>query len=653
MRRTAIAIALLAVAGAAPAQMQVTATTPIGNGSAAANASIAVTFDRAVNPATLTASTFRIFGRVTGTKSGSFVLSNANKTVTITPSEAFAAGEVVWVNLSHGIVGADATALRSAGYFFSFTIDTQPASLNFELVDTVSNLGSSPQTRIYGAMAADLNNDQYADLTTVNEVSADLRVLMNRADGSGKVFPFLQPPLAVGVESSPNEPGDFDNDGRIDIAVSSTAENGLWIARGNGDGTFATPQQVPTCGEAHGVAVLDVDGDADPDVVDACRGGNQLALTLNNGSGVFGAATLFDGGVDGEYGLLAGDVNNDGIADLVVAGNDGHQLRALLGNGNGTFSPAAAQSTGGATWVVVSGDINGDGKLDVAAANSFDGTIGVLQGNGDGTFDPPTLIPIGFHVPSVDLGDLDGNGTIDMVVSSYWGQFWRVFTNDGSGSFNFHQEIEAVANPSCSILVDLDNDGDLDLALTDEIADVVKLMLNAPLPVLPCPPAPSATCRAPLASGKSKLKLKDESNDAHDKLIWKWTKGAATAKPDFGSPLTTDHYALCIYDGGTLVGSSIAEAGAEWEDQPAGYKQKDKTASPYGALKVQLRAGSAGQAKIGYIGRGTSLSMPNVSALSGPIDVQLIHAADATCWGATFSAPFKQNDGVTFKDVSD
>jgi hypothetical protein len=653
MKRTAIVMGLVVLAGAAQAQMQVTTTSPTSNGSAAANASIAVTFDRAVNPATLTGSTFRIFGRVTGTKSGSFVLSNANQTVTVTPTEPFAAGEVVWVNLSHNIIGADATALRSAGYFFSFTVNTQPASLNFELIDTVSNLGSTPQTRIYGAMAADLNDDQYADLTTVNEVSADLRVLMNRADGSGRVHPFLQPPLEVGVESSPNEPGDFDNDGKIDIAVSSTAENGLWIARGNGDGTFATPQVVPTCNEAHGVAVLDVDGDADPDVVDACRNGNQLALTLNNGSGVFGAATLFDGGVDGEYGLLAGDVNNDGIGDLVVAGNDGEELRALLGNGNGTFTPAAVQSTGGATWVVVSGDVNGDGKLDIAAANSFDGTIGLLEGNGDGTFGPPTMIPIGFHVPSVDLGDLDGNGTIDMVVSSYWGQFWRIFTNDGTGTFNFNQEIDAVANPSCSILVDLDNDGDLDLALTDEIADVVKLMLNAPLPVLPCPATPSASCRQPISAGKSKLKMKDDANDAKDKLLWKWTKGAATSKPDFGNPLGTDHYALCIYNAGTLVGSSIAEAGAEWEDQSAGYKQKDKTASPFGALKVQLRAGDAGQAKIGYNGRGTGLVMPDVSSLTGPIDIQLIHAADATCWGATFTAPFKQNDGVTLKAISD
>lgn len=653
MTRTILAIALVALAGAAQAQMQVVATSPTSNGSAPANASVAVTFDRAVNPATLTASSFRIFGRVTGTKSGSFALSNANQTVTVTPSEPFAAGEVVWVNLSHGILGADATALRSAGYFFSFTVATQPASLDFELIDTVSNRGSTPQTRIYGAMAADLNDDQYADLTTVNEVSADLRVLMNRADGTGRVHPFLQPPLAVGVESSPNEPGDFDNDGRIDIVVSSAAEHGVWIARGNGDGTFATPQVVPTCNEAHGVAVLDVDGDADPDVVDACRGGNQLALMLNDGSGVFSAATLFDGGVNGEYGLLAGDVNNDGIADLVVAGNDGDELRALLGNGNGTFTPAAVQSTGGATWVVVSADVNGDGALDIAAANSFDGTIGVLEGNGDGTFDPPTIIPIGFHIPSVDLGDLDGNGTIDMVVSSYWGQFWRVFTNDGSGTFNFHQEIDAVANPSCSILVDLDNDGDLDLALTDEIADVVTLMRNAPVPVLPCPTTPSTTCRTPISAGKSKLKLKDDAKDAKDRLLWKWTKGAATDKAEFGDPLGADHYALCIYDAGTLVGRSIAEAGAEWAEETAGYKQKDKTASPFGGMKVQLRAGGDGQAKIGFIGRGGGLVMPEVASLIGPLDVQLIHASDATCWGATFSAPFKQNNGVTLKAVSD
>src|SRR6185369_853781 len=167
-------------------------------------------------------------------------------------------------------------------------------------------------TRIYGAMSADLDGDGYADLTTVNEDSADLRVFMNRGDGSGLYHPFLTPPLAIGDESSPNEPGDFDNDGKTDIAVSSTGAGSMWVALGQGDGTYNTAQEITTGFEPHGIAVLDVDGDGDLDLVQAVHGADKLALSLNDGNGVFGTASLFDSGAAGEYALNSGDMNNDG-----------------------------------------------------------------------------------------------------------------------------------------------------------------------------------------------------------------------------------------------------------------------------------------------------------------------------------------------------
>src|SRR5688572_4044857 len=220
LRRFALAVVAL---GAGPvaadaANLAVTSTNPPLNGMGPATTTIAVTFDRAVSLAQFNANRFRVFGRGTGTKSGTFALSNANHTLTFTPSTPFSAGEIVMVNLKNDLVATDASPMRSAGYAFQFTVAAQAGSMDFEYLNVMSNRTGGPggpQTRIYGAQATDLNHDGYLDLATVNEVSADVRVALNTADGSGLYGPFLTP-KSIGLESSPNEQADFDNDGDTD-----------------------------------------------------------------------------------------------------------------------------------------------------------------------------------------------------------------------------------------------------------------------------------------------------------------------------------------------------------------------------------------------------------------------------------------------------
>ena len=655
-----IAVFLLAAAGALAAPPVVVSTSPAANSMAPPDTPIAITFDQALLTSSVTASTLHVFGKQTGKSTGSIAFSNGNQTVTFTPSKAFSAGELVLVNLSHAIQAADSTPLRSAGYAFQFLIQTRPATRSFDKVQSMSNRSGS-QTRIYGAAAVDLNGDGFIDLATVNEVSADIRVFLNRADGSGQYQSFLKP-FPIGVESSPNETGDFDDDGKMDLAVSATDSGGVWIARGNGKGKFSSSQTVLTGSEAHGIAVLDVDGDGDLDIVNALAGANEMAVLLNDGTGMFGSPTFFDSGCDGEWGLASGDVNGDGITDLVVGCVGDEKIAVMLGNGTPAFTVLPAQDAGGPPWQVALGDLDGDGDLDATLAKAAGGTGNpggaLLFGNGDGTFGAPSSFDDGGHTPATDLGDIDGDGDLDWLLSGYGGQRWTLYLNDGNGNFSFDQELTATSNPSCAVLLDIDNDGDLDMALTDEIADTVTVMQNGNVVSELCPPAPDS-CRGSFKPGKSSLVMKDSSKDKSDALAWTWAAGAATTKAEFGDPLASDDFAVCVYDEGALLASVTADHGGVcrgkpcWHAKSKGFSYADKDGTPTGMRKLVLTEGVDGKAKITVRAKGFPLSLPALGTFVGPVDVQLQRSGGAPCFGSTFSAPFKRSDAAVFKDKAD
>ena len=658
MKKLLLAFAMIAtVCGARAASAQeltVTALSPTPNSMAAPTGQLSVTFDRPVKRSTVNASSFRVFGRGTGTAAGTIDYADLDATVLFTPSEPFSAGELVTVNLANTLEGADNVPMRSEGYAFQFLIQVEASLRTFNMVDVMSNQSPSNQhTQIYGAAATDLNNDDYLDLATVNETTFDVRVFLNTANGSGTfIEPFLDP-QPIGEQASPNEQADFDNDGNTDLVVSATTTEDVWILLGEGDGTFATPQSVDTGTQPHGVVALDVDGDADWDIVNAAVDSSDLALLINNGSGVFGAPTFFEGGVDGEYGLTTADMNNDGIIDLVVAARNGEQMNVMLGDGDGTFTQGmlVAQDSGGLSWVVVTGDVDGDGNVDAAVANSVSGNGAILRGNGDGTLDAPEVYNVGSHLPSVDLGDMDGDGDLDMVLSSYGGGFWNMYVNDGNGNFTFDQDFDAVSNPSCSILYDADNDGDLDMALTDEIADLVTLMENES--TSSCAPAP-LDCRDPTVSGKATVAIRDLSDPDKDQIQFKWRSGAATTNTEFGDPVTTHDYALCVYFNNQLFYGADIPFGDEWSESTKGFKYRDKDLLPDGVKTVVFKQSTTpGKASITLKSKGGQVAPPNLGDVATPVDVQLQRGDGGICFGAVYTEPYDVSDLTQFKDKAD
>jgi FG-GAP-like repeat/Divergent InlB B-repeat domain len=461
----------------AAAELGVVSVTPAPHAlTAAADAAIVVRFDRPVaRDSVVVRRSFWAFGRWSGTVAGAFRFADGDRTVELRHGRPFSAGEMVTVFLSHDLRATDGSFLRGAGYSFQFWVRAQPAAMDFvEIGRMTTRLDPGSGSRSYGGIATDLDRDGHLDLTIVNEDADDLRVFLNRGDGSGTYDAFLRPPSAAGDQPSPSEPSDFDRDGIADVAVANFG-GGVSILRGRGDGRFFPQQFVAAPGEPRGLAVLDADGDGDVDVVHTTKTSN-LSLVLNDGAGVFGSPIPVPAGGVAEWALAAADMTGDGILDLVTGDQTTERIYVYAGNGDGTFTQVASRPSGGKTWMLVLGDVDRDGREDVAAVNGPSDTAAILLGTGNGQLAAARVYPnVGFPL-ATDLGDLDGDGDLDWVTSSFFGA-WRIFENRG-GSFIFQQQLPASRAASCSLLLDVDNDNDLDLALVDELEDEVVVMRN-------------------------------------------------------------------------------------------------------------------------------------------------------------------------------
>jgi cysteine-rich repeat protein len=177
-----------------------------------------------------------------------------------------------------------------------------------------------------------------------------------------------------------------------------------------------------------------------------------------------------------------------------------------------------------------------------------------------------------------------------------------------------------------------------------------------------CAPLPQAGCRQSTLPLKSSILVKNKTPDTGDQIAWKWGKGAATTTADFGSPLTTTGYALCVYDatGGVsaLVLGRSAPAGGTcgtkpcWKQLSTGFKYTDKATTPDGIQQVMLKAGVAGKASVQVKGKGGLLGPPILPLTKDPrVTVQLQSSA-GQCWEGIYSVATK-NDGAQFKAKSD
>jgi hypothetical protein len=171
-----------------------------------------------------------------------------------------------------------------------------------------------------------------------------------------------------------------------------------------------------------------------------------------------------------------------------------------------------------------------------------------------------------------------------------------------------------------------------------------------------CRPFPRGGCKMP-GDGGASLQIKNDTPDKKDKIKFKLGKGEDVSKSDFGDPVLSDTYELCIYSDGLIAAATIPPGGTCdknatkpcWKEFSRGYKYKDSLTTPAGIRSALFKEGLGGKATVKVSGKGANLSLPATDGIASSLVVQVINNSTGECFDAGFDPPFQKQTATQLK----
>jgi hypothetical protein len=237
----------------------------------------------------------------------------------------------------------------------------------------------------------DLNGDHKPDLVYGSGTSDSVYFALRNAGNTGFDAPVQLPSTGHKVDVVI---GDYSGDGKPDIIASNLTSGGdldLWVQNASGPVGFTQPTGAPfpTGGQPWGLTRGDFNGDGKLDVAAALLGSDKVAVMLGHGNKTLTKEADYAAG-DGPLGLASGDFNSDGRPDIAIADQVGKRVTVLLRTPGGFVadqsSPIVTNQT--ATAVAVA-DFDVDTRPDIAIANRTSNTITVLLNSTPFPIPPP------------------------------------------------------------------------------------------------------------------------------------------------------------------------------------------------------------------------------------------------------------------------